>query len=609
MADFPINLPWAFGSPSQKAETGGIMVRAWMDSIYPYTKPDPPPSWWNDEPGPVPPADPGNPGAFPGFQRNMRESAGLGAKNFPEDRPFNTVILNTPGLIQSATAPWRFERAGEDAWPQNMEIGVTTLLDYYKNNYLEDDTYVILLLPERELMNMYAKPTDVTLFSKQADPKTMPDPEMGRDAITAVVLGAFSLFGDRLIGWFLVDEPDVDSFKRAQFVNAQNMTDLRNLIRTQEEQFATNESVELWHRPCIITFSSSWYFHAGRNWATPQTPPRIQIQPESLLTPYAPLVGRGLDMAWFNHYPWRISKGDVPREHSVAADNSANSLKNDPIGAALMLRELMKRFNPDPAIRIGSSEYIPVMAWLQTHGKHYRLPINIQFPAGANVEPDDPPAPNHWVDGSGDDATVTAVRWLRRPTPDEARFEAWLSIFGGSEGLAYFSQPKVSDDLIVETHAPVAEEISYFSNLRVQAPGLPNVRNWTKVAILNQFYTYPPEVQPPYTKGYMIPLVRIYEYLNPSGTDPESKEYWMFILNRAAGQLDLTLQMARGAWRWGIEEWAYGAPVPDCEPIDFFHKAIAETGRLINGTPFLVTLRPLDAFRFRLYKCTELHPK
>lgn len=168
-------LEWAFGSPAEKHIRGGRMGLILGDSIYPYSRPTDYQSlpWWTPAPGQV-----GEDGAFPGFERNRLENGGAGAPNFPSNRHFNIVVLNCHGLKESLSAPFRpyVNPAEEQLWPHDLISGVTALLEFYVDRYLAPDTGVILALPERELMNLYA------YAGPFPPPSPIPDPASGSQA-------------------------------------------------------------------------------------------------------------------------------------------------------------------------------------------------------------------------------------------------------------------------------------------------------------------------------------------------------------------------------------------------------------------------------------------
>lgn len=55
---------------------------------------------------------------------------------------------------------------------------------------------------------------------------------------------------------------------------------------------------------------------------------------------------------------------------------------------------------------------------------------------------------------------------LRKPTALEARFQAWMSILLGAEGVAWFSQHFIADALIFLQFNPIASEILRYADLR-----------------------------------------------------------------------------------------------------------------------------------------------
>lgn len=367
-----------------------------------------------------------------------------------------------------------------------------------------------------------------------------------------IVARAVLLLGDRLLGWYLIDEPELPSHRRWRYATPLNMANLRQRIRQIESGLGT------WHRPCIITFTELF---------------RIQKHTEDPLIenncfPVEYARQGAIDMAWLDRYPWRLSKVQLEAQlplhlHSYIEESLTG---NTPVTTARTLRELRNDINEG---RIpGDPGYIHVLCWAQTHGWPWRPnPLHPPAPSSA-MEPQRPP-----MDFDEVSKKIPFQRYLRRPDfnpvlpvqaaliypPTEARFEAWITFVEASEGIAYFTQPQVSDDLIVRQHVPIVEELAYFERLRTQARQWPYGDNLHRL-VLDWWQSLHPYSGPVSKDEELRTLIRILRYwYPPSGAE---QEVWMLLINRRSSYLRFEMMVkSQYSAAWRLQEMKFMQPV------------------------------------------------
>ena len=524
---------YALGTPEQRSQAGGggLLARIWWDTLLPWTKPSSRPSWWPSS---------STHGLFEGWEHNMFSSPS-GLPNFPSDRPFDCVVLDSAQLADSVNAPYALKyvngiatsNSDDSAFPWTMApgtppgdpggMGVTRCLDWYINHYLDASTYIIFVLPIREIINVLGDPSDSALYKPHTPSLT--------DGMTALTNLIWYLWNPahgvstRILGLIIINEPD--GVARA-FANANKIAGLTAGIQEQQRlarasfdsTYAAFSQAEQEARlvPAIINFADAW--HAP---TPPQfTPAEYSRRISEVLHPEIRV------MFSFDRYPYfrtfaRIKSDGCSGSTDCGTYDSPNVpghshpcpiIKGltlaDPVKSLKAFVEFQSQING--TLKLGDPGYKAVINWLQTSGYPWR-PSSV--PAG--TEKNYQPAPTPPCDYTNFD------RYLQKPTGDKFRYYLWASWLLGSEGFAAFSQSGLADADIVGTVIPIMEELQYFGRLRWERKDLTS----TLGVVTIQDSHLPSYAELP-------PVVQFLFYQHPPSGPPAP---WLFILNLGSSKL------------------------------------------------------------------------
>ncbi|MEO7993804.1 MAG: hypothetical protein ABI743_05345 [bacterium] len=497
---------WAFRTHDKSIGEGDIPAMMMLDTILPWTT------------GTTPA------GQFEGYERNMNLAGP--PKNFPSSRVLNTVILNPVGLKESSTAPFRTGGKGKDDWkaPFSDTNGVTSFLAAYATAYKDTNTYFILMLPERELMNLYFDGSVQEYPGAHPSPDPIPaDGATSLQAIVEYIWTPANNLLDKFLGYVLTDEPDdLNNRRFSRFATPANMANLRARIRCWELQSRTTELTGLSDRqkrarlmPCLLTFSSGFSEISGS--PQPGAYASATVPCAAGCSPPAGCVEKGAaDVYLFDRYPWRRSRTKMIAEDGYSPSSLVNSAyaTTDPVRSNRIFRDLRNQING--SLHAGQLGYKPVLSWQQNTGWPWRPD---SATPGPTFDPAGIPAPDY-VPGS----FIPIQRYYERPVRYQLRFDLWAALEEGSEGIALYAQFHSSDYHIQSVVQPVLEEFAYFAPMRVSRKELPQPGS-ISVSVR--------EGAESGTSRERLPRVaRLFEFI-PEDADPAAPaEKWLMLLNR-----------------------------------------------------------------------------
>ncbi|MEO7993315.1 MAG: hypothetical protein ABI743_02865 [bacterium] len=545
-------LYWAWGRFLPQFKTGK-MARLWLDTVLPYSKPATFPITW--------PVD--KLGQFEGYERNMGiDPAGI--PNFDGTHfLFNIVIVTMLGLKNSPTAPYRPTTTPvmgvypDQEWPFNLTDGANTFMQYYIDNYLDPETYLIVMIPERELMNL----AEDHYMGYLGD---APDFEAGQAAIASfmsMLLDPVTGIQDRILGWYLIDEPELP--QKQAFASPQKVANARARIREIETYlrvttFGETGFDESKLRPCIISHSALF---------------AISPHPTGWDAYYPDRYAREMagDIYAFDRQPYRRGLTDMQAEWPAVvfpADQGLMTLlTDDPIVTLELFDQFRRMINP--TAQVGDTDYRPLLNWSQAIGFPWRALGTeledgyIQPTPGPEYEPAMPPRLNPGIGGTGNIRKPELQRYYRRPMIDEARFYCWASLLRLSEGAGFFAQYHLPDlgvdysDPLHPEKKPVAlndlvalaRELGHFERMRwdhrVLNGTIPKPAFGYGSAPLEGFVRLPP----------------IWLYVDYPSPPPQSgPETWLIIVNRDPRTLSASFSLTSPIPGAALEGWRFLQP-------------------------------------------------
>ncbi|MCG3152276.1 MAG: hypothetical protein GEEBNDBF_01570 [bacterium] len=301
---------WRLGNWKHRIEGKiGIPMLAVWDTILPWSLPDPVPPFFPPSPPPAP---------FEGYERNETETE-ASQPNFPVpatgEQGFRVVVLSTQGLKRSAVAPPRsgkrdgVDRGKDDTvhFPFTLPNGYRLFLEYYRDNYLDPKTYVVVVLPERDIRYLL----EWEKFGNESDAKAN---------FKGVIEDTLEVLGDQLVGWYSVDEPEL--FDRTEYYKEKivRVQEVRQYIRQYEWAWRTTPgndpgfaAIPSYDRqmelllPVIVTYSARIFTMRNDRW-TQQA--ERNVPPELRFTFF---LGREFaDIHLYDEYPYKTSWVDEP---------------------------------------------------------------------------------------------------------------------------------------------------------------------------------------------------------------------------------------------------------------------------------------------------------
>ncbi|MEO7993781.1 MAG: hypothetical protein ABI743_05220 [bacterium] len=592
---------WAFRPFNEIVGTidgSGFALRLLADTVYPYRitglEPVQPP-WW----------DSGiDPGLFPDYIRNWADLAGPLTSadpeipNFPgtDHRGFNAVMANMIGFTQGdpAEVPNRVGWfRGDAAQPFECPISVDDflypftaasaldVLEYYVDSFLDAETFIIIQLPTRDILDYFALVIEGENF---ADPMAgippfhfsqTPDNSRGEASLRAFVRGVLLPTGhssgdgrlglnDRVIGWYSKDEPEI--IENNWWALPARLTRLRNYLRALEwearldlpESGFVGASIATkirLLRPVVLNFSAQPYYHPAPFHPGPFPPAFASAIPDTYPITYptglTPVNGAA-DVYMLDNYPWKRTKAqieteftDPPASLSCLPYLGEPEYKDaDPVRSLRQLRSLRRDVNGGNVLTVpGDPGYVPVVQWKQVHG------IPDMIPSTMEPSPDYPPAGQPALPTS-DDCGRYPKRDRRRPSASDSRFDFWGGFLDYSEGVGCWSQPGAPDLYLRDVVAPVQREIAYFQNLRWDNKNLDTNGDSGRISLRRFFY--PP--LPAGSRADGMPISMLYlHYLHPPLIPVQRTNMWLILVNRAStssGGLLVFNTALTGEFRW-----------------------------------------------------------
>ncbi|MCG3152273.1 MAG: hypothetical protein GEEBNDBF_01567 [bacterium] len=567
---------WRLGNwKEQLKDKEGIPMIAMWDTILPWSLPDPPPSFFPPTPPPHPPAP------FEGYGRNETETE-ASQPNFPDPAPgkpgFRVVVLSTQGLKRSPKAPPRSgkrsdgsDRGQDDLtlFPFTLEDGYRLFLEYYRDNYLAPETKVIAVLPERDIR--YLLQWDVVDEGSETD---------AEENFAGVIADTLEVLGDRLVGWYSVDEPEL--FEREEYWKEKDyplrILEVRNKIRQYEREWrmATGNDPEFaalvdeerqWELllPVLVTYSNRLFeIRAERRLqqATNFVPPEkwftyFQIRDFADIHLYDKYpykrVNHEMEVAPYNLRSEVKSAGYTDTEtDDILRISETTTLKQDVRQVhdnfLLLRQELNQRRYPHTGrIPIADTLYRFAGLWVQAFG--HPFDHSDAAPPGWTTTPAPNPPITRLVNPEVGPSyiEVDESRARRMPEPDELRFFAWLALFYRSEGFPVFAQYHASSQRLQERYWPLAQEISDYSDLRM----FQNGATWRE--------TYKVTVPDGVPEGDILAILLTYT---------KTEEVLLFICNRSTGPVNVTFEFNEVVSKIGTEDqifrpYKFGAVDPD----------------------------------------------
>ncbi|MEO7993216.1 MAG: hypothetical protein ABI743_02360 [bacterium] len=467
---------WALGSYTQRL-AGGIPGLIFGDTVVPWTSSE------NATSGPLDPPMGAPPNPYEGFHRNMQLDPDVYFPNFPHagDPPlpelgFNVVVVNVGMLQQSGTAPPVLGMKGErteglDEWPLNAQL-LVDFLKYYIETFLEEHTYLIVVFPEREIRQIF----DATSHGAPWSGSRENGEQAIRDIMDAMI-GEDATWRDRILGWVLADEPEIND--RTKYLAPEHLAELRLFIRSYEKEIRgrVDESFKTLPpaiqnamlRPTILFMAAAPFdpmasdlrqarefrecadIFTFDDYCIRQTPSQLLADP---LVP----------AAWLDEPQW-VNAEAVNQYWALPEFLFERALQ-----FFIQLRDQVNTDSCGVLHRFGSEGYKPVWNWIQANGgpwpKHVTSSTD-QWTKTPSTDPQflpDDYLPDPPVDGGP--YQIYFARTRRLPTRPTIRTYTWASLSYFSEAMPCWAQPGLPNQWLVSEYVPVALEIQYFQSLR-----------------------------------------------------------------------------------------------------------------------------------------------
>lgn len=577
---------WIWGTLAER-EKGGFPLTLLADSVLPYSAPleEAECPWWVE----------GQVGQFQGYERNLAEG-GTGAPNYPTPRNLNAVLINMLGLKQSASAPFRlrfevlaptpeFPTGRVRLFPDNKDrlwpfgtvnpldpedpeplpaVTALEVIEWYAEAYASGTVKFIVSIPERDFINFAGQ---MTPASSALPWSRVPDAETGEDAIAELIAGILlppSLGGlglnDRIVGWQLIDEPDLKN--RRPWATPLALAKLRNLVRMTEMEIRSNDAVDPVFnaltfdekkkalRPCLTTFSVDFFLNLND-----------PVNPQDYTLGFASeelgIEFGAADVFGFDWYPFRRTASQIIGDYPPLACSNPPSPINrdlllvDPVRSIRAFRTLRNLLNVGK--QPGTAGYFPVYLWQQTDGWPFRLsdsPIS-ELLAPAILSNTDISTCKH----------AEFRRTKRYPSLSEQRFYNWAGLLELSEGTFGFGQTGAPDLRLREGFSKIAVETAYFGGLRHSARDLSS-----KIDRQELFYGFSFSD----SRDSLPPAILYVEYTDQPSTPQGLDNRWLIIVNRHYSRLTGVITFSDTEFLGGfrLREFLYLASTGNSHIID-----------------------------------------
>lgn len=395
-----------------------------------------------------------------------------------------------------------------------------------------------------------------------------PDNEAGALAIAEYVLACIKPvlegglgISDRIIGWYLIDEPDIST--RYRWALPDRLAKLRFIVRSAEQlarqtwepgYAALSEAEQLsLLRPCILTMTVPFVLESPGGPLPPRRPAEYRD------AEYAGSVGAA-DIFGFDWYPVMRTNDQIAEDYSGVCTGggppriTAPSFTTvDPVRSLRALRQLRTELNGD--LLPGDPGYVSIFHWQQTD----RFPFHPEE-AAEEASPDKSPAFLAPPTLGSCQFEPSGRRFKLYPLLHLLRFYNWGGGLEFSEGTFGFNQFLSPDIRLKEDFSRVAAEMEYFAAARYSQ------RNRLH-EIVTQSLTYGPVGAD--TRDFMAPAVLYFDYeLAPATpiTGPHKK--WLIIVNRDFRQLTAQFTFVENGQRFQFQRVEYLVPVgPRSQPI------------------------------------------